>query len=121
MAKILIVDDDADCVELLSIHLLKRGHRVVGAKDGAEALERAAWERPDAILLDLRLPGVEGGRVLEILRRNELTSKTPVVMITASDRKWAVSRIVQDPLTHLLEKPLDFEALDACLGRLISA
>lgn len=121
MAKILIVDDDPDCVELLSVHLLKRGHRVVGARDGPEAIERAAWERPDAILLDLRLPGVDGGRVLEILRRNELTSATPVLLITAADRAWAASRVLQDERTRLLEKPLDFGALDSCLGEVLAA
>lgn len=121
MAKILIVDDDPDCVELLSIHLLKRGHTVVGAKDGPDALERAAWEKADLILLDLRMPAVDGIRVIEILRGNELTAKTPIVLMSACDREWATRRLPEDELTKFLEKPLDFDQLDALCAGLMSA
>ena len=120
MAKILVVDDDADCVELLSIHLLKLGHKVVGAKDGAEALERAAWERPDAILLDLRLPSVDGIRVIEILRGNDLTARTPIVLMSAADREWATRRLQPDALVRFIEKPLDFHKLDGVVKELIA-
>ncbi len=121
MPKILIVDDDPDCVELLSIHLLRKGHAVVGAKDGPDALERAAWERPDLILLDLRMPAVDGIRVIEILRSNELTAATPIVLMSASDRAWAMRRLAEDELTRFLEKPLDFEKLDALCDEFLPA
>ncbi len=121
MAKILIVDDDPDCVELLSIHLLKRGHAVVGAKDGPDALDHASWDRPDLIVLDLRMPMVDGIRVIEILRANELTSRTPVILMSASDKAWATRRLPEDPLTRFLEKPLDFDQLHALFGELLPA
>ena len=89
MAKILVVDDDPDCVQLLSIHLTRQGHQVFEAKDGPTALERASWESPDAILLDLRLPAVDGIRVIEILRGNELTVKTPIILMSAVNREFA--------------------------------
>ena len=116
MAKILIVDDDPDCVELLSIHLLHRGHTVVGAKDGPDALERASWERPDLIVLDLRMPTVDGIRVIEILRGNALTVSTPIILMSAADKEWATRRLLPDPLVRFLEKPLDFEVLDGILA-----
>jgi CheY-like chemotaxis protein len=116
----LVVDDDPDCIELLSIHLLKKGHVVVGAKDGPDALERASWERPDAVLLDLRLPAVDGIRVIEILRANELTARTPIVLMSAADREWATRRLPEDPLTRFIEKPLEFEKLDALILELLA-
>jgi len=119
MAKILIVDDDPDCVELLSIHLQKRGHVVVGAKDGPEALELASWERPDLILLDLRMPSVDGIRVIEILRDNALTMDTPIVLMSAADKEWATRRLPPDSRVRFIEKPLDFEVLNAVFSELL--
>ncbi len=121
MTKILIVDDDPDCVELLSIHLLNRGHAVVSAKDGPDALERAAWERPDLILLDLRMPAVDGIRVIEILRGNDLTAQTPIILMSAADKEWATRRLAPDPLVRFLAKPIDFEALSGMLAEFLPA
>ena len=121
MAKILIVDDDPDCVELLSIHLLHRGYAVIGAKDGPDALERASWERPDLIVLDLRMPTVDGIRVIEILRGNALTVGTPIVLMSAADKEWATRRLLPDPLVRFLAKPLDFEELDGVVAELLPA
>ncbi len=120
MPKILIVDDDPDCVELLSIHLLKAGYKVVSAADCPDALERASWERHDAILLDLRLPAVDGIRVIEILRGNDLTARTPIILMSAADREWATRRLQPDSLLRFIEKPLDFDKLDACVKELIA-
>lgn len=121
MAKILVVDDDPDCVELLTLHLGHQGHAVVSAKDGPDALERASWERPDLILLDLRMPTVDGIRVIEILRGNELTENTPVILMSAADKEWATRRLPQDPLVRFLEKPLDFGALTGMIAEFLPA
>jgi CheY-like chemotaxis protein len=99
---------------------MHRGHSVVGAKDGPEALERAAWERPDLIILDLRMPAVDGIRVIEILRKNALTTGTPVILMSAADKEWVTRRMQPDPLVRFLEKPVDFGALDASLTELIA-
>lgn len=121
MAKVLIVDDDPDCVELLTIHLLRRGHVILGAKDGPDALEMASWERPDLIVLDLRMPSVDGIRVIEILRGNDLTADTPVILMSAADKEWATRRLPADPLVRFLEKPLDFDALNGMVAELLPA
>ncbi len=121
MAKILIVDDDPDCVELLSIHLLRRGHAVVSAKDGPDALDRASWERPALVLLDLRMPAVDGIRVIEILRSNELTAAVPIILMSAADKSWALARLPAEAGARWLEKPIDFDRLDAMLGELLPA
>ncbi len=121
MAKILIADDDPDCVELLSIHLQRRGHSVVGAENGADALEHASWERPDLVLLDLRMPTVDGIRVIEILRGNALTANTPIILMSAADKEWATRHLPPDPLVRFIEKPLDFEALNGMFAELLPA
>lgn len=81
--KILVVDDDADAVELLSFNLKKAGFAIGTAFDGIEALKKARTLLPDLILLDLMLPELDGFAVCEILRRDEATAKIPVVMLTA--------------------------------------
>jgi CheY-like chemotaxis protein len=121
VAKILVVDDDPDCVELLSVHLVHRGHAITGAKNGPDALERASWERPDLIILDLRMPSVDGIRVIEILRGNAITESTPVILMSAADREWATRRLPQDPLVRFIEKPLDFDRLNGIVAELLPA
>jgi DNA-binding response OmpR family regulator len=81
--KILIVDDDAELVELLSFNLKKAGFVVATAADGIEALKNAGTICPDLILLDLMLPELNGFGVCETLRRNATTAATPIIMLTA--------------------------------------
>ena len=65
---ILVVDDDPDLRDCYALLLTMRGHRVITARDGAEALERLG-ERPDVVLTDIEMPRVNGLRLLEELRR----------------------------------------------------
>ena len=120
MARLLVVDDDMDCIEFLSIHLTRRGHQVLAAASGAAALARVAVSPPDLLVLDLRLPGMDGARVVEILRGDAATERVPVIFISAADSKWAASRLPADPLTRYLEKPLDFARLDETLSELLA-
>jgi DNA-binding response OmpR family regulator len=81
--KILVVDDDADAVELLSFNLKKAGYAIGTALDGVEALKKARSLAPDLILLDLMLPELDGFAVCEILRRDVTTASIPILMLTA--------------------------------------
>ena len=81
--KILVVDDDADIVELLSFNLKQAGFAIGTAFDGIEALRKARSIAPDLILLDLMLPKLDGLSVCEILRRNVATASIPVILLTA--------------------------------------
>jgi CheY-like chemotaxis protein len=75
--KILVVDDEAKNVKLLEALLLPRGYRVVCASNGAEALQQVQQERPDLILLDVMMPGMDGFEVCKILKDNADTRLTP--------------------------------------------
>ena len=80
MAKILIVDDDKNILEVLKYNLLQEGFTVVTAEDGIQALELARREKPDLILLDIMLPGMDGLEVCRILRKE---MPVPILMLTA--------------------------------------
>jgi DNA-binding response OmpR family regulator len=80
MAAVLVVDDDPTVREVVITYLTKAGHAVTSAADGHEALASVADSRPELVVLDLMLPGVDG---LEVCRRLRETSDIPVIMLTA--------------------------------------
>lgn len=82
--KILIVDDEPDLLKVVSFRLEKAGYKVLCAITGKEALEMAARERPDLILLDLRLPLLNGLEVCVQLKKSEELKQIPVIIFTAS-------------------------------------
>ena len=79
-ARILVVDDEAQIVRVLRGYLEKAGFIVLSAYDGREALRIARQEKPDLILLDLMLPGMDGMDVCRVLRQE---SNVPIIMLTA--------------------------------------
>ena len=83
-AKILVVDDVPENVRLLEAVLVPRGYDVVSAHNGAEALGLVESEKPDLVLLDVVMPGMDGYAVCSQLRENEDTAVLPVIMVTSS-------------------------------------
>jgi DNA-binding response OmpR family regulator len=83
MSKVLIVEDDRDIAELVAHALNKAGHETELLGSGDEALRRARASRPDLIVLDLMLPGVDGLEVCRALRANADTASIPIIMLTA--------------------------------------
>ncbi len=82
--KILVVDDEKPIVEILKINLEKNGYKVVTAYDGESAVEKAASEEPDLILLDVMLPKMDGFTVCKKIRE---TSAVPIIMLTAREEE----------------------------------
>ena len=83
--RVLVIDDDAQARALVAASLESKGSEVRGATGGVNGLTLADAEPPDAILLDLRMPGMDGYEVCRILRQGPKTGSIPVVMLTASD------------------------------------
>lgn len=81
--KILTVDDEKDILNVLEYILGKAGFKVISAGDGPKALAIAKNEIPDLIILDIMLPGMEGTEVLKAIKKDKLTEKIPVIMLTA--------------------------------------
>ena len=82
-AKILVVEDEPDLLDLVVYNLRKEGYRALRAETGEKALELARDERPDLVLLDLMMPGVDGLEVCRRLRAGEATRDIPIIMVTA--------------------------------------
>ena len=82
-AVVLVVDDDEDNIRIVSSILLARGFEVRLARDGRSALESIRQQRPDLVLLDVMMPGLDGMQVLDHIRANPQSSSVPVIMLTA--------------------------------------
>lgn len=81
---ILVVDDEPDIVRVVTRIMESCGYQVITAQDGFEALSAAQNEKPDVIILDLNLPGMNGFEVCHRLRSSEATRAIPIVMMTAA-------------------------------------
>ena len=81
--KILIVDDEEHIRELIKFNLEQNGYKVISADNGIDALKIAKTEKPQLILLDVMLPGMDGYDVCKEIRRDHSISTTPIIMITA--------------------------------------
>lgn len=103
--KILVVEDDADLVELLCFHLRKAGFSVGTAPDGIEGLKKTRSLSPDLILLDLMLPELDGFAFCEILRRDPATASVPIVILTAVSSQLARFTGLESGATDYITKP----------------
>jgi adenylate cyclase len=105
-AKILVVDDQPQNVRLLDAVLSPRGYRVVSATSGHEALGALRVDEIDLVLLDIRMPGMDGYEVCRRLRDDPETAFLPVVMVTASEAEQKV-RAIEAGADDFISKPFD--------------
>jgi CheY-like chemotaxis protein len=118
-AKILIVDDNPEMLLLLEAMLPARRYALLTAATGTEALALARSEHPDAILLDLMLPGISGFEVLETLRSDPTTADIPVIILTAKDVTAQERQLLDSHSQGVMSKThLTPQALAAELNRL---
>jgi two-component system response regulator AtoC len=115
MKSILIVDDDPLILKTLSMHFSKSGYEVLTADDGREGLQRFSESMPDLVILDIRLPDVDG---LEALRRiRDRDPKALVVIITAFDDMKTTVEAIKSGAFEYLVKPLDYLELDLTINK----
>jgi len=115
--KVLIIDDEAELREMLSIAFASQNYKIFTAKDGEEGLKLAASKKPDIIILDIKMPRLNGYEFLNQLRKTDKISAIPVVVLTSlteetdkSDEEWARSLEVED----FASKPIEpFELLES--------
>lgn len=81
--KILVVDDEEDILELITFNLLKEGFQVTGVSSGEDAIAKAGEGKPDLVILDLMLPGLDGLEVCKKLKNRPETGNVPIIMLTA--------------------------------------
>lgn len=105
MRTVLAIDDEQDILLMIKISLEFDDWRVITAPTGEEGLEVAARERPDLILLDIRLPGMDGWEVLDRLQRDGGLAPTPVVMVSAHATPSTPKRAIEAGCRAYLTKP----------------
>jgi CheY-like chemotaxis protein len=106
--KILLVDDEDDIREVAQMSLeMTAGWEVVTAASGAEALRVAAAERPDAILLDVMMPGMDGPDTARALRASDETGTIPIILLTAKVQAADRKRFDDLGVAGVLSKPFD--------------
>jgi CheY-like chemotaxis protein len=106
--RVLIIDDEADIRRVARLSLVKiGGMEVLDAANGLEGTETAAAEAPDAILLDVMMPGLDGPATLHALRADPRTAGIPVVFLTAKAMPEEVARLLALGVRGVLNKPFD--------------
>jgi CheY-like chemotaxis protein len=114
---VLVVDDNADCADSMAMVLRLYGHEVEVARNGPSALKAAAAHRPDVILLDIGLPGMDGWQVAEHIKGN-LDGKRPLVVVVSGFGQPADLRHSADSGVDLhMVKPVDPGELEEMLRR----
>ncbi|BAL99044.1 MULTISPECIES: response regulator transcription factor [Caldilinea] len=121
-AKVLIVDDEANIVISLEFLMQQAGYEVAIARNGEEALEQIENFRPDLILLDVMLPGVNGFDILQRVRQHASLHELPVIMLTAKGREVEVTKGLALGANAYITKPFSTRnlleevrrQLDAC-------
>jgi len=118
--KILIVDDEQDALSILGKELAGRGYSVISADNGNDALNLAKSERPDLIILDIWMPGMDGAEVDDRLKEDLKTKDIPVLFLSCLYQKKEgeeQGRVVGD-IRVLIAKPYSIEGLLAQIERL---
>lgn len=106
--KVLIIDDEDDIREVAALSLESvAGWEVVTASSGSQGLARAVEHRPDAILLDVMMPGMDGPTTFRELRKNPATAKIPVLLLTAKVQSSDQRRFADLGVEAVLFKPFD--------------
>jgi two-component system, cell cycle response regulator DivK len=107
-AKVLIIEDDATNMTLATFLLLSMGHTVLSATDAEAGLTLARDERPDLILMDIQLPGMDGLQATRLLKRDEATRAIPVVAVTVLAMKGDEERIRAAGCDGYIAKPMHY-------------
>lgn len=118
--KILLVEDNEMNRDMLSRRLARAGFAVSVSTDGADALVRAATDRPDLILMDLSLPVLDGWEATRRLKANAQTRAIPVIALTAHAMEADRSRAVQAGCDDFDTKPIEMPRLLAKIERLLA-
>ncbi|MGM0567611.1 MAG: response regulator [Elusimicrobiota bacterium] len=117
--KVLVVDDDIQAVEMLSVILEDKGFEVIPAYVGEIGLKKAKTHLPDIIILDITMPGMDGFKVCEEIKRNPSTSHIPIIMLTGKDMGKDFDKAMEKKADWYVVKPYNIEHLLKVFDRLI--
>jgi two-component system alkaline phosphatase synthesis response regulator PhoP len=119
--KILITEDDPSYRRFLSYFLEKEGYKVITASDGLEGLFKAQQEKPDLLILDIMLPGMDGFEICNHLRAELETTHTPILMLSAkgqdADKSIGLSIGADEYLTKPVESSILLRTIESLLAK----
>ena len=117
---ILVVDDSADNVAVLSIDLQQQGYRVVTATNGEDAVTVATQMLPNLILMDINLPTLDGLGATRRIRETDVLREVPIIAITAFGTEGFQRAAYDAGVSGYLTKPIDFDRMHLLIARLLS-
>lgn len=121
MARILIVDDSPTEMFKLSAMLEKNGYQVLKAENGADGVALARQEKPDAVLMDIVMPGLNGFQATRQLTKDSETSAIPVIIVTTKDQEtdkvWGKRQGARDYLTKPIDETTLVNTIKSVLAR----
>jgi CheY-like chemotaxis protein len=120
MSRVLVIDDESIVGVILRLAFQAKGHETVVAENGRTGIELARAERPDAIVLDLMMPGVNGHDVLDALRDEDGTEDVPVLVLTAVTLSRERERCLAEGADEVMTKPFDPGDVAVAIDRLLS-
>lgn len=125
MAKILVVDDDPDLVETVSMMLESQGHKVVPAYGGIEGLQKVRVESPDAVVLDVMMPDKDGFEVCKEMKADPALREIPVLLLTAvaskiSETRYTPRMAMETEADDYVDKPVKPEEIARRVERLLA-
>ena len=118
--KILVVEDNDNCRELLALFIKRLGYEVVEAATGLQAIERACAVHPDLIMMDIGLPGMAGDEATACLKANPATQEIPVIINTAFATGPQTKRALDAGAAEILHKPFPLAMLCDVLSKYLS-
>lgn len=121
MSKLLVVEDDAMIRDVVVRTLALSGYEVITAADGLAGVHRARVERPDLIIMDMGLPGLNGWQATHRIRSMALTRHIPIIALTAFALKEDRERCLVSGCDDYESKPVNFERLSAKIAALLEA
>lgn len=119
--RVLVIDDDRAIAQLTSIVLRAAGYEVEAAHDGYSGLERVRQMRPDVIVLDLRLPDIDGFEVAGLLGQDPELSSTPIIILSANVQEQARMRASAAGVAAFIAKPFEKQVVLSAVGDALAA
>jgi len=113
MMKILVVEDNETNTYLISFILRKSGYEVIEARTGEEGVALAIREKPDLVIMDIRLPGIDGLEATKRIRESEADGKIPIVALTSYAMTGDKEKALKAGCTGYIEKPINPETFMA--------
>jgi two-component system cell cycle response regulator DivK len=111
MSRILLIEDNNLIRDMLSLRLRRKGYDMLTAADGEAGVAMAARERPDLVLMDISLPGLDGWAAARLLKGTPHTADIPIIALTAHDMECVKDKALAAGFDGYDTKPIDFERL----------